>query len=383
MKVLSIFGTRPEAIKMAPVVRALAAEPTLTSTICVTAQHREMLDQVMGVFGLKPDHDLDLMTENQSLNALFGRIVTGLDAVFDEVRPDRVLVHGDTTTSAAAAVAAFHRRIPVAHVEAGLRSRNLAHPWPEEMNRRLVDIACDLLFAPTSAAKSNLLNEAVEGRIFVTGNTVIDALRVTTERLDSDRRLRHRVDAQLPILSPKRRTVLVTSHRRENLETGLREICLALRDLAQRPDIEIVFPVHPNPQVRAIVGEVLPASPNLHLIEPLEYLPFVRLMQRADIVLTDSGGVQEEAPWLGKPVLVMRDVTERAEAIAHGTAILVGTRRAAIVEETLRRMAADASSELTEPVSPYGDGHAAERIAAAVVGRAIEEFKAPPCRVAA
>lgn len=383
MKVLTVCGTRPEAIKLAPVIHALAADPDIVCRLCVTGQHREMLDQVLGVFGLVPDHDLALMQAGQGLNALAARAVAALDPILAAERPDRVLVHGDTTTALAAGLAAFHRGIPVGHVEAGLRTGDLARPWPEEMNRRCIDALADHLYAPTPVSRDNLLAEALGPRtIHVTGNTVIDALMLACRRLegaavpDPVRRLADR-------LEPDARVILVTGHRRESFGAGFRDICTALARLALRPDVEIVYPVHLNPQVHAPVRERLGALPRVHLIEPLPYLSFVWLMNRADVVLTDSGGVQEEAPSLGKPVLVMRDVTERPEAVAAGTARLVGTDPARIVAEVARVLDDPGErARIAGLANPYGDGKAADRIRAAIRGETVLPFR-PAVAVAA
>ncbi|WP_370652361.1 non-hydrolyzing UDP-N-acetylglucosamine 2-epimerase, partial [Herminiimonas sp.] len=289
---------------MAPLVRTLAQTPGIESVVCVTGQHRSMLEQVMALFEIKADHDLDVMMPNQSLNLLCSRIFAKLDPILESERPDRVLVHGDTTTAMVAATAAFQRRIPVGHVEAGLRTGDLSQPWPEEMNRRMIDVVSDFLFAPTVGSRDNLLRENLGGRILVTGNTVIDALQLTAKRIEQDMALRMRLDAQFPFLSPQRRVLLVTGHRRENFGDGFLHICEALAELAKRSDIDFVYPVHLNPNVRGPVLQMLSDLPRVHLIEPLDYLGFIRLMQLAHVVLTDSGGVQEEAPSLGKPVLV-------------------------------------------------------------------------------
>lgn len=378
MRILSIFGTRPEAIKMAPLVKCLEAEPGVESVVCVTGQHQSMLDQVLELFEIAPAHRLGAMTANQSLNGLAARLFAGVDDVLAEVRPERVLVHGDTATSMAAALAAFHRRIPVGHVEAGLRTGNLLEPWPEETNRRVVDVVSDLLFAPTASAQANLQAEALMGRAIVTGNTVIDALHLMCARLERDAALRAQIDARFPWLEPEgegRPLLLVTGHRRESFGAGFEHICAALAELAATGKMQIVYPVHLNPNVRGPVLAALGDAPNVHLTDPLDYPAFVRLMQRAAIVLTDSGGVQEEAPALGKPVLVMRDVTERPEALAAGTVKLVGTHREAIKravmalveDETARRAWA-------RRVNPYGDGEASARIVAALMGRPVTPF---------
>lgn len=377
MKVLSIFGTRPEAIKMAPLMRTLEQAAGIDSVVCITGQHRTMLEQVMSLFDIKADHDLDVMVPNQSLNSLCSRIFAKLDPILESEQPDRVLVHGDTSTAMVAATAAFHRRIPVGHVEAGLRTGDLTQPWPEEMNRRVIDVMSDFLFAPTISSRDNLLRENLAGRIVVTGNTVIDALQLTAQRLEKDANLRAKLDAKFPFISPQRRVLLVTGHRRENFGDGFAHICEALAELAERPDIDIVYPVHLNPNVRGPVLQLLSNLPRVHLIEPLDYLEFVRLMQLSYVVLTDSGGVQEEAPSLGKPVLVMRDVTERPEAVAAGTVQLIGTSRKRIVD-AVNLLFDDAKrySQFSNVVNPYGDGHASSRIVRALLGQPFEEFNA-------
>lgn len=375
MKVLSVFGTRPEAIKMGPLVRALRAAPDIDSLVCITGQHRAMLDQVMGLFAIVPDHDLDVMVPDQTLNGLCARLFDKLDALYAQVRPDRVLVHGDTSTAMTAALAAFHRRIPVGHVEAGLRTGNLQQPWPEEMNRRVIDVVADHLFAPTRDARDNLQREHLSGRISVTGNTVIDALQLTVERLARDTALREAVDAQFAFLDPDRKLLLVTGHRRESFGDGFANICRALAELAQRQDLQIVYPVHLNPNVQGPVHAQLGGLRNVHLIAPQDYLAFVRLMQRAHVVLTDSGGVQEEAPALGRPVLVMRDVTERPEAVQAGVVALVGTDPARIVAAVAAACARPARPARFLPgASPYGDGRAAARIVAALRGLPFDQF---------
>jgi UDP-N-acetylglucosamine 2-epimerase (non-hydrolysing) len=373
-KIMSVFGTRPEAIKMAPVITALQQTHGLESIVCVSGQHRSMLEQVLQLFDIRPRYDLALMTANQTLNGLASRLIFSFDDILAQERPDRVLVHGDTTTACAAALAAFHRRIPVGHVEAGLRTGDLSSPWPEEMNRRVVDAISDLMFAPTASAKANLAAEALSGRIVVTGNTVIDALYMAAARIDGDAALRAKLDDSLPELDDALPIVLVTGHRRESFGEGFASICSALDQLARSGDVQIVYPIHLNPNVRGPAQARIGATPNLHLIEPLDYLAFVRLMQRAAIVLTDSGGVQEEAPALGKPVLVMRELTERPEALAAGAVRLVGTRAETIVQGVRALLAEEGAAAAREPISPYGDGHAAERIAAAIAGRPFIEF---------
>lgn len=360
---------------MAPLVKALAAEPGIHSMVCITGQHQSMLRQVLELFELKADFALDVMTPHQTLNSLTAALYGAIDPVLDMTQPDRVLVHGDTTSAMVASMASFHRRIPVGHVEAGLRTGDIYQPWPEEMNRRCIDLGADLLFAPTAQSRINLLGERLQGRSFVTGNTVIDALQMTAERINQDPALRERLDRQFAFLKPSRKVLLVTGHRRENFGDGFLDICKALRELAQRRDIQIVYPVHLNPNVLGPVTEHLGGLDNVHLIEPLDYLAFVRLMQRAHVVLTDSGGVQEEAPSLGKPVLVMRDVTERPEAVAAGTVRLVGTEPASIVsgvselfdDQLLWRRASQAAN-------PYGDGKASTRIVDVLMGRPMDEF---------
>lgn len=375
LKILSVFGTRPEAIKMAPVVKALEGTPGLESIVCVSGQHRSMLEQVLELFDIRPRYDLALMTANQTLNGLASRLIFSFDDVLAQERPDYVLVHGDTTTACAAALAAFHRRVRVGHIEAGLRTGDLSSPWPEEMNRRVVDALSDIMFAPTESAKANLMGEALQGRIVVTGNTVIDALYATSARIDADASLRAKLDAQLPRLDDAKPIVLVTGHRRESFGEGFAAICVALDQLARSNDVQIVYPVHLNPNVRAPVRARIGHTPGVHLIEPLDYLAFVRLMQRATIVLTDSGGVQEEAPALGKPVLVMRDVTERPEAVEAGAVRLVGTRAESIVGGVRALLAERAAAAAPRaPISPYGDGFAAQRIVATLAGQPLSEF---------
>ncbi|MBC8158982.1 MAG: UDP-N-acetylglucosamine 2-epimerase (non-hydrolyzing) [Rhodospirillales bacterium] len=364
MRVLSVFGTRPEAIKMAPVVKALASAQGVDARVCVTAQHRGMLDQVLALFDIRPDVDLDIMQNNQTLTDITCGVLRGLDGVLADMKPDRVLVHGDTTTTLAASMAAFYRRIPVGHVEAGLRTGNLYAPYPEEMNRRLTDGIADMMFAPTEGSRQNLLAEGIgDRRIFVTGNTVIDALLEVTERLRTDAALMKDLHSRFPFLDEGRKLILVTGHRRENFGDGFRQICSALARVADRPDVQIVYPVHLNPNVQAPVNEIIGKHPRVHLLEPQDYLPFVYLMDRAHLILTDSGGIQEEAPSLGKPVLVMREVTERPEAVAAGTVKLVGTDCDLIVETTERLLDDDAAyGAMSRAHNPYGDGQASKRI---------------------
>jgi UDP-N-acetylglucosamine 2-epimerase (non-hydrolysing) len=368
-RVLSVFGTRPEAIKMAPVVKALARTPGIRSEVCVTAQHRRMLDQVLEVFGIRPDYDLNTMRASQDLTDVTTSILTGLRDVLRANRPDVLLVHGDTTTTLAASLAAYYERIPIGHVEAGLRTGNIYSPWPEEINRKVTGAIATYHFAPTAGARDNLLREGVAPeRIHVTGNTVIDALLEVVERIRSDAELTARLDSQFSYLDPEKRLILVTGHRRESFGSGFDRICDALARIAKRPDVEIVYPVHLNPQVQGPVYSTLGSSPRIHLIEPLEYLPFVYLMNRSAVVVTDSGGVQEEAPSLGKPVLVMRDTTERPEAVEAGTVRLVGTDVERIVSTVTTLLDdADAYASMSRAQNPYGDGKAAGRIVAEMI----------------
>lgn len=378
MKILCVFGTRPEAIKMAPVIQALAQRSYIELKVCVTGQHKEMLYQVLNIFNIKPDFDLELMSKNQSLNGLMSRIIAAIDPVLESESPDWVLVHGDTTTSTAAALAAFHRKIRIAHVEAGLRTHDLTQPWPEEMNRRVTDSISEMLFPPTQKAKKNLLSEGLGDRaISVTGNTVIDALLYTSRKLNEDKELSQTIRQMLPPISLDRRVLLVTGHRRENFGRGFEQVCRALVNLSQRKDIHIIYPVHLNPNVKGVVGDMLANIGNIDLIDPLDYLPFVWLMQNSYVVLTDSGGVQEEAPSLGKPVLVMRDVTERPEAVEAGTVKLVGTVAQNIVESVNNLYDnADLYRKFAFAINPYGDGQASERIVAALEGTDFSEFVA-------
>lgn len=364
-KILITFGTRPEAIKMAPVVAALKADAAFDVKVCVTAQHRQMLDQVLDLFVIRPDFDLNLMQPGQDLTDITCNVLVGMRGVLRQWRPDWLLVHGDTTTTFATALAAYYEKVAVGHVEAGLRTGNIYSPWPEEMNRRLAGAITSLHFAPTERAKENLLREGVAPEmIHVTGNTVIDALLQVVARIRGDAVLQTHFARQFGFLSAGRRMVLVTGHRRENFGAGFERICHALRRLSEREDVEIVYPMHLNPNVQEPVRRVLGAAPRVHLIEPLDYLPFVYLMDRAYLIITDSGGVQEEAPSLGKPVLVMRDTTERPEAVDAGTARLVGTDEAAIVcEASLLLDDAAAYEAMSRAHNPYGDGNAAARIA--------------------
>ncbi|RBW47713.1 UDP-N-acetylglucosamine 2-epimerase (non-hydrolyzing) [Psychromonas sp. B3M02] len=364
-KVLTVFGTRPEAIKMAPLVHRLAAEPNIESKVCVTAQHREMLDQVLALFAITPDYDLNIMKMGQDLFDVTEGILGGLKPVLDEFQPDVVLVHGDTTTTFSASLAAFYNNIKIGHVEAGLRTGNLYSPWPEEANRRLTAVLTRYHFAPTELSKKNLEKEHVpDAHITVTGNTVIDALLWVKNKLLSDTRLQQHLDAQFSFLDKNKKMILVTGHRRESFGNGFERICEALANIAKaQPDVQIVYPMHLNPNVREPVNRLLGKFNNVYLIEPQEYLPFVYLMVRCYLIITDSGGVQEEAPSLGKPVLVMRDTTERPEAITAGTVKLVGTNVQSITEETLLLLTEkDSYQTMAKAHNPYGDGLACARI---------------------
>lgn len=380
-KIMLVFGTRPEAIKMAPLVKHLQSRDTEFETIVtVTGQHREMLDQVLEIFDITPHHDLNIMKPGQDLYDVTARVLTGMREVLDAEKPDVVLVHGDTTTSTAAALAAFYRQIPVGHVEAGLRTYNIYSPWPEEINRQLTSRIATYNFAPTPLSESNLLSERVAPEsITVTGNTVIDALYMVVDKIKADPQLRATLHEQIVAdgydtdrLASGRRLVLITGHRRENFGEGFINICTAIRQLAEaNPEVDFVYPMHLNPNVRRPIAEVfgsdLKAYPNIFFIEPLEYLKFVYLMEKASVILTDSGGIQEEAPGLGKPVLVMRDTTERPEALEAGTVKLVGTSREAIVENLQALLDDNALyTSMAQAVNPYGDGKACGRIADAL-----------------
>jgi UDP-N-acetylglucosamine 2-epimerase (non-hydrolysing) len=364
MKVLTVFGTRPEAIKMAPVVKALADHPDFEAKVCVTAQHRQMLDQVLDIFAIRPDFDLNLMKPGQDLSDITSNVLLGMREVYRQWQPDMVLVHGDTTTTLAASLSAYYAKVRVGHVEAGLRTHNKYSPWPEEMNRRLTGAVADIHFAPTPRSRTNLIAEGVaEAHIHVTGNTVIDALLEVAQRVRTDGELRSKLAARFPFLDATKRLILVTGHRRENFGVGFENICHSLAEIASRCDVQIVYPVHLNPNVQEPVRRILSGMENVYLIEPQDYLPFVYLMDHSDIIITDSGGVQEEAPSLGKPVLVMRDTTERPEAVEAGTVKLVGTDRATIVREANRLLDdAAAYDAMARAHNPYGDGKAASRI---------------------
>lgn len=364
MKVMAIFGTRPEAIKMAPVVRELLKHPEIETKVCLTAQHREMLDQVVDLFQLPVDYDLDIMKQGQSLYDITDRVLLGLKEVLEKEKPDLVLVHGDTTTTFSATLAAFYQQIDVGHVEAGLRTGNMYSPFPEEANRRLTSVLTTLHFAPTETARQNLLKENQKNdRIFTVGNSVIDALLATVKK---DYVFE---DKELQDIEEHKRIILVTTHRRENLGEPMRNVYRALRRLVETvPDTEVVFPVHRNPLVRQAVKEVLDGVPGIHLVDPMEYEPFTNLMARSAIILTDSGGIQEEAPSLGKPVLVLRDTTERPEAVASGTVKLVGTDEDKVYNTAYKLLTDEvAYREMAESINPYGDGHTSERIVQAIL----------------
>lgn len=380
-KIMLVFGTRPEAIKMAPLVKEFQKNADKFETIvCVTGQHREMLDQVLQIFDIKPDYDLNIMKQGQDLYDVTAKVLTGMRDVLKVAAPDVVLVHGDTTTSTAAALAAFYQQIPVGHVEAGLRTHNIYSPWPEEMNRQITGRIATYNFAPTSLSKKNLLAEGVpEDKISVTGNTVIDALHIVADKIKNEAPLQQELAAVLrnagydtSRLSDGRKLVLITGHRRENFGDGFINICTAIKDLTSRyPDVDFVYPMHLNPNVRKpiheVFGENLEGLGNMFFIEPLEYLSFVFLMEKSAIVLTDSGGIQEEAPGLGKPVLVMRDTTERPEALEAGTVRLVGTDYDSIVNEVSGLLDSDdAYNAMSKAVNPYGDGLACSRIVSAL-----------------
>ena len=382
-KVMLVFGTRPEAIKMCPLVKEFQKHPDCFETIvCVTGQHREMLDQVLRIFDVKPDYDLNIMKQGQDLYDVTARVLTGMRDVFKEIKPDVVLVHGDTTTSTAAAIAAFYQQIPVGHVEAGLRTHNIYSPWPEEMNRQITGRIATYNFSPTPLSEQNLLDEKAHGQIFVTGNTVIDALHMVVEKLNTNPTLAaeqekvlleagydvERLKVNGEWLKDKgRKLVLITGHRRENFGDGFISMVTAMKDLSEKyPDVDFVYPMHLNPNVRKPIHEVFGEDltrPNFFFIEPLQYLEFVYLMEKSTIVLTDSGGIQEEAPGLGKPVLVMRDTTERPEALKSGTVHLVGTNHDLIVSEVSTLLDDAAAYErMSKAVNPYGDGKACSRI---------------------
>ena len=372
-KILLVFGTRPEAIKMAPLVKAFQKDTEHFETrVCVTAQHRQMLDQVLEVFDITPEYDLNIMAPNQDLYDITSKVLIGLRDVLKDFRPDTVLVHGDTTTSMAASLAAFYMQIPVGHVEAGLRTYNMLSPWPEEMNRQVTDRICTYYFAPTEQSKQNLLQENIdEKKIYITGNTVIDALLMAVDIISTTPGVKEKMAKELEekgYTIGEREYILVTGHRRENFGDGFLHICKAIKELASlHHEMDIVYPVHLNPNVQKPVYELLSGLNNVFLISPLDYLPFIYAMQHSTLLLTDSGGVQEEAPSLGKPVLVMRDTTERPEAVEAGTVKLVGTNAEAIVSNVTALLKdKEIYKKMSETHNPYGDGHACERILAAL-----------------
>ena len=364
-KVLTVFGTRPEAIKMAPLVHALKADDRFESAVCVTAQHRDMLDQVLALFQITPEFDLDIMKPGQSLNEVTSRILTGMKPILESYKPDVVLVHGDTATTFAVSLAAYYEQIQVGHVEAGLRTGDLYSPWPEEANRKLTGVLTNHHFAPTNTSRDNLLRENINGEnITVTGNTVIDALFWVRDKIQTDTSLKTLYQKEFPFTQSDKKTVLVTGHRRESFGDGFERICLALKEIASKhPDAQIVYPVHLNPNVQEPVKRLLKDVDNIHLIKPLDYLPFIYLMTTSHLILTDSGGIQEEAPSLGKPVLVMRDTTERPEAVQAGTVKLVGTDVETITNEVDRLLSDEqAYEDMSRAHNPYGDGKACARI---------------------
>ena len=369
MKVLSVFGTRPEAVKMAPVVRQLSQTPGIEARVCVTAQHRQMLDQVLGLFQIKPDYDLDLMRENQSLPELSAAIFTGLDPVLTDFKPDWVLVQGDTTTVAITALLSYYHRIRVGHVEAGLRTHDKWQPFPEEINRRVAGVAADLHFAPTDWARQNLLREGIDDKIIaMTGNPVIDALQFVSKQSEPEEITGLLGKLEIGNRKSERKLILVTAHRRENFGQSFEDICHALKELASRGDVEIVYPVHLNPNVQEPVNRILKNVEHITLLPPLDYLPLVHLMKHTTLILTDSGGIQEEAPAFGKPVLVLREVTERPEGVQAGTLKLVGTDTRRIVEAATRLLEDESAyAKMSKASNPFGDGHAAQKIVQALL----------------
>lgn len=364
MKILIVFGTRPEAIKMAPVVTALKSSEKLQVQVCVTAQHRQMLDQVLELFSIIPDFDLNIMQPRQDLTDITANILLGLRKVLIENHYDMLLVHGDTTTTLAASLAAFYKKIPIGHIEAGLRTGDMYAPWPEEMNRCLTSQLASLHFAPTTKSQNALLKEGIkEKHIFITGNTVIDALQQTVDKITNTTKLQQQFIRQFNFLEANKRLIIVTGHRRENFGQGFERICYALKKLAKRTDVQIIYPVHLNPSVQEPVKRILADQESIYLIEPLDYLPFVYLLNQSYLIITDSGGIQEEAPSLGKPVLVMRDMTERPEAVEIGTVKLVGTDTCKIVKEAEKLLDDENAYQImAQANNPYGDGQAGERI---------------------
>ncbi|WP_083300820.1 non-hydrolyzing UDP-N-acetylglucosamine 2-epimerase [Jeongeupia sp. USM3] len=364
MKILIVFGTRPEAIKLAPIIGEIRGDARFELKVCVTGQHRKMLDGVLSIFNIVPDYDFNLMRSGQDLTDITIGVLQHMRDLLKRWRPDMIFVHGDTTTAMAAGLAAFYEKIPVGHVEAGLRTGDVYSPWPEEMNRKILGAISTVHFAPTDASRSNLLREGIdEGTISVTGNTVIDALLSANERLAGDKELSEGMDELFPYIDPKKKLILVTGHRRENFGEGFENLCLAIHEIAGRKDVQIVYPVHLNPRVQEPVHRTLGGLNNVYLIDPQDYLPFVYLMGRSYLILTDSGGIQEEAPSLGKPVLVTRSTTERPEAVKAGTVKLVGTDREIIVKEVSRLLDdQEEYSKMAKAHNPYGDGLASQRI---------------------
>jgi len=375
-RILVVFGTRPEAIKMAPIVKLLQGRNDFQVSVCVTGQHREMLDQVLRLFDIQVDFDLEVMKPNQTIIDITSAVLKGVSEIIEEVKPDILLVHGDTTTTFAASLAAYYQKIPVGHVEAGLRTKDIYAPWPEEGNRKFVACITTYHFAPTVIAKNNLLAEGIEEKkIYITGNTVIDALLDVTRKIDTNKQLRETLAEQFSYVNWQKKIVLVTGHRRENFGDGFDRIASALADLSKREDVEIVYPVHLNPNVQEPIKKALSSINNIHLVPPLDYLPFVYLLSQSYMVITDSGGIQEEAPALGKPVLVMRDVTERPEGVNAGTVKLVGTSVERIVAEANKLLnGGDNFLRMVHSHNPYGDGLAAERIVNILQGKKYAPF---------
>ena len=373
-KILLVFGTRPEAIKMAPLVKAFENEPTIESKVCVTAQHREMLDQVLEMFNITPDYDLNLMRPGQDLYDITANVLLGMKSVLEDFKPDFILVHGDTTTTSSASLAAFYQKIKVGHVEAGLRTGDIYSPWPEEANRQITGVLANYHFAPTTTSQNNLLKENKDSKnIIVTGNTVIDALFLALDQIENNSGLKDKIIDSINSqyeLKDNKKIILVTGHRRENFGDGFINICEALKTIAtNNPDIDIVYPVHLNPNVQKPVKEILSNTPNVYLINPLQYESFIYMMNKSYFIITDSGGVQEEAPSLGKPVLVMRDTTERPEAVEAGTVKLVGTNKEAIIQEAQKLLDDEKEyNKMSKAHNPYGDGKACERIVEFIKG---------------
>lgn len=369
MKILAIFGTRPEAIKMLPVVRGFYEKKYVEVKVCVTAQHRAMLDQVLSIYNVKPDYDLNVMLERQTVTQVTCGVIQKLEPILDEFKPDWVLVHGDTTTAFSASLAAFYKKVNVAHVEAGLRTNDIYSPWPEEINRQLISRIAKLHFAPTEEDRQNLLRESIqEDCVFVTGNTVVDALYAAIAYIKNDCDLERGLGERFGFIDPNKKLILVTCHRRENFGMKIEDICQAILNLANRKDLQIVYPVHPNPNIKEVVYRILSQKENIYLLPPLDYLSFVYVMSKSYLILTDSGGIQEEAPSLGKPVVVMREITERSESIRAGTAMLVDSNTGDILKAVITLLdSTDLYRKMANVDNPYGDGHAAERIIAKIL----------------